>query len=376
MNKFELAERDNLSTRDRNGQEGLINGVLAGMKDGVREIADKPVETGLTVAAGLKVGALIQTGLNNAEHMGGRVGMLAKAAKIGLYAIPAAVSVFRVATADDKGHELGKAAVDSALFIGAGKLGRSADQIPGLGKVFGPRTTGSDMRGAVDYQVLGNRVRIDSFKGAGDVGYHDPIQIRLANGKGFVATGRGTQDLMDMPLSVDGKALGYFARKTTMMEGDTLVTRGLRGGVKMDTADGAVLSTGGGKTFVRTRGEDSVTFNADGSAGTMQGSYRSGRDWDLHTDGSITMRSLPAGKYRLHIAPDGNATETVARGTSRSIMGMVASSRYKPLELTKYSHTRVDDMVGHYRIPDFTQPALSDKNILRSALESLGKVYN
>jgi len=306
---------------------------LGGFVDSAREAWSKPGETALTVGSGLAIGAVIQTGLNNAEHMGGKIGLAAKVGKTVLIGVPAVLTANRLLNADDGAYESGKLAFEMGLFLGAAKAGSYADRIPGVSKYIGPRAT-TDVPDNFSFRVIGNNVRVRPDQ---DIMY--PMQVRLTNGKGFVVDNRWdkTVKLNEMPLATRDGALEYTRHTTTLVNQTGRYERNLLNGSVSTERGGQTLMTGDGKNFRLHRnegplGREEVSFGEGGGINVLQGSYQSGRSWDFMTDGSISMRSLPAGKYRINITPDGTGSYTYTHGTSRGIMGMVGPrSRHAPL---------------------------------------------
>jgi hypothetical protein len=360
-----------------------VTRAVNGFADAGKEAIQNPGETALKVAAGLAAGGALQAAINNVEHCGGKIGTVAKVGKVALLAVPLGLAGFEIATADDSARTAGKMAFETGLFLGAAKLGRSADQITGLGKAFGPRpmselpATPAGER--LSYQVFGDKVHVSFPK------HHDvplPAQVRLGNGKGFVVNNRHqVSDLMAMPTELKGIGKLEYGKHSTELHTESGVFKRELSMGRTSTAgtDGSKVSTFNGKDVevVRKNG-DEVYFGRDGHVSVQQGKFESGRSWEFKPTGEVDMRSLPAGKYRLHADANGDATYTYTHGSSRSIRGMVASSRYKPLQqdVTPVEYNRAAGTIGHYQIPDI-RPV--DKHVLanlfsaRSAFDSIYK---
>lgn len=313
-----------------NWHERALEGFL---QSGSHALAN-PRETAVTVGSGLAIGMAIQTGLNNAELAGGKVGALAKAGRVAALAIPAVLSASEIAGAEDPANAAGRMAFEVGLFLGTAKAGTYADRIPGAGKLFGPRPT-SPVPKELSYQVMGNNVRYSTARD-----FYGPVQVRLANGKGFTTDGRGPVPLVEMPKTVPGKGrLEYEPRSTSLVtDSGGRYARAVDGRSTSTTRDGTnySLSENGSVTVTRTTtyGREELTIRPDGHKTLLQGDYRSGRLWNYSSDGSTSMRSLPAGKYRMEFKPDGEGVYKYTHGTSRGIMGMVGPrSRHAPLKI-------------------------------------------
>ena len=328
-----------------------------------KESASKPVETALTVGAGVGVGLVIQGALNNAELMGGKVGQFGRVAKAALFYVPAAMIGSQIARADDAAAEVGKIAFDYGLFLGAAKIGRTfGDRIPGVQKLIEPRAV-SPVPEGLSYKVSGELVTVNSFpKG------HGVQQVRLANGMGFVTpTDSGSLSagvktvhntfLIGMPKEVRGVGLVEYGPSSTTLrqfaDGKAftkdLNTRvihtdsvGGRLQAKTDTSFDLVKADGTARRFqfegsqqvIRGNGVPEATIHRSGAVHLREGNVQSGRDWNFNSDGSISMSSLPYGKFRLSLNAQGEGIYAVKDGTSRGIAGVTGpKSNASPLSV-------------------------------------------
>ncbi|MBX3137293.1 hypothetical protein KF707_13705 [Candidatus Obscuribacterales bacterium] len=307
---------------------------LSGFLDSAKEAWSNKGDTATTVVSGLAIGAAIQTGLNNAEYVGGRVGAAAKIGKALFIGVPLAMSAVRITGADDSAHEAGRMAFETGLFLGAGKLGSMADRVPVLGKPLGPRPV-SQVPEKLNYQVFGREVKIDNLSGS-----YSPVQVRLANGMGFITSGarQETSSLIHMPREVQGVGkFAYDSRSTTLTNSHGSFTRShVDKSTSVVTRGGDTVSTIDGKAYTvrRTDSGSELSVFPDGTRSVLEGSYQSGRLWSFREDGSIAMKSLPSGKYRLNLDPSGDGIYHFTHGTSRGIAGMVGPrSNYSPLKI-------------------------------------------
>jgi hypothetical protein len=348
-------------------ENSWVSRALDGFLEGGKEVVTKPIESAVMVGTGLGAGSLIQAGLSGAEHMGGKFGAAARLGRVALVAAPLAYSAYRIAEADDSVKESGKMAFEMGLFMGASKIGSTAvaRHFDAKALTYKPVT---ELPKGVEVKAYGNT----AFLSAPRDFMNYPVQVRLANGKGFIANNQGELRLHPMPETVPGVGrLEYGAHKTTLhTEAGGKFDHELRYR-STSTADAAgnKISTGDGTSFsVRRPNGDHVSFEKDGKINATEGSYQSGRDWTFFTDGSISMRSLPGGKYRTHITPEGDGVSSVAHGTSRSIMGRVRGSNHLPIERTehhfKYDRNNPTDTARH---PDITPIDAEVKAALASA---------
>jgi hypothetical protein len=333
---------------------------LDGFMDGARDAWSNKTETAATVASGLAIGAAIQTGLNNAEHLGGKVGAAAKVGKALFVGVPVAMSVLRIAGAEDAAHETGKMAFETGLFLGAGKLGAMADRVPVAGRVLGPRAQ-TQLPEKLNYQVFGKEVKIDNLSGS-----FNPVQVRLSNGMGFITSGarRETASLIHMPREIQGVGkFAYDSRSTTLTNGNGSFTRShLDRSTSTVTKGGDTVSTTDGQLYTVRKVEsgDLLSVFSDGSRSVLQGSYQSGRLWSFRDDGSVAMRSLPSGKYRLNLDPSGEGVYRYTHGTSRGIAGLAGPrSNHSPLKFddSKVSLNPTPDGIKQpvpFAVPDST----------------------
>jgi hypothetical protein len=355
---------------------------LSGVTDGAREAWDNKTGTALMIGSGLTIGAVLQTGLNNAELVGGKVGMVARAGKTAAIAVPLILSGVKIAGADDSAHEAGKMAFEMGLFLGAGKLGTMADRVPLAGKVLGPRPTTS-VPERLNFQVIGNKVEI---KNGSNV--YGSVQVRLSNGKGFIASGERMEsaNLIKMPEHIPGAGrISYTAESTTLTNGHGIYSRSVHGGTTSILRDGQLVTArpNGGYTLQRDGGPlrtETVTFHPRGVTEVEQGSFHSGRHWLFGEDGSISMKSLPHGKYRFNLNPDGEGTYLFTHGTSAGIAGRVGPrSRYAPLQRDSTPVSLNPPADGSLKpvpfpLPDITPlPAAVTKNLFeaRSVLDAI-----
>lgn len=358
--------------------EDWCSRAVAGFIDSAKDVVKHPGETAATVGGGLAVGALIGFGLNNAELMGGGIGTLARFAKVGLIAAPIIHSVGKLMGAHDSANEAGHLAFEWGMFLGAAKLGSYADRIPGLGKAFGPRAT-SAVPENINYQVFGNQVKYSNNA----TSYEGPVQVRLANGKGFVTengwTPKGVVPLQEMPLEIKGVGkLEYAPKSTTLVTESGAYTQLLKGREVSLVRDGSTISSTDGKTFnvLRPNG-DRVAFHENGSISASQGNYESGTSWTIGADGSLSMRSMPAGKYKFDLAADGEGSFVYTHGTSRGIRGIGGPRvRHAPLQTETRPFTAVPSEVdirtpfGTWSKPDLAAVPAADRANLVRALES------
>ncbi len=307
---------------------------LSGFLDSAKEAWSNKEDTATTVASGLAIGAAIQTGLNNAEHVGGKVGAAAKIGKALFVGVPLAMSAVRITGADDSAREAGRMVFETGLFLGAGKLGSMADRVPVLGKPLGPRPV-SQVPEKLNYQVFGKEVKIDNLSGS-----YSPVQVRLSNGMGFITSGarQETSSLIHMPREVQGVGkFAYDSRSTTLTNSHGSFTRShVDKSTSVVTKSGDTVSTTDGKVYTvrRTESGNELSVFPDGTRSVLEGSYQSGRLWSFREDGSIAMRSLPSGKYRLNLDPSGDGIYHFTHGTSRGIAGRVGPrSNYSPLKI-------------------------------------------
>lgn len=355
-----------------------------GMTEAAREAWSNKVETAATVGSGLAIGAAIQAGLNNAELMGGKIGVVAKVGKVAMIGVPLALSAARILTAEDSARETGKMVFETGLFLGAGKIGTMADRVPGAGKLFGPRVT-SELPYKLDFQVRGNNVRINHIGSDAQT----PFQVRLANGNGFTVRSRGDAALTPMPAEVPGVGrLAYGAHRTELTTrsgtyvrptGHTVDTFTTHNGVTIGTSDGRrfdVFRSGG------PLGSERITFTPNNPTTVLQGNYRSGRLWSFHDDGSIAMRSTPASKFRMHLDPDGDGLLSVAHGTTRGIMGMAGPISNRSPLVRNETRVSINPPADGSRssipfaIPDVTPPPKDVIRNLRQAHIVLETVAN
>jgi len=340
------------------------DGFFSGIAQSAIHAWENPGETAAKVGGGLAIGALIQTGLNNAEMVGGKVGTAAKLAKVALLAIPAALTAKEVVTSDTPFETAGKMTFDMGLFLGASKVGTYADRVPKIGTVFGPRPT-SHVPERLKFQVRGDEVHVNT-RGV-EYGTH---QVRLANGKGFIFKSNDTVvPLREMPLHIPGKGQIEYGPNATVLhtESGGRFVRTLGRGYVSSKSDEGILHTVDGKSFNMNRTVDGrkedITWHGNGAVDVRQGSYQSGRDWSFKEDGSASMRSLPHGKYRMQFGPDGEGTYTYTHGTSRGIAGLVGPvSRYSPL---KRDVTPMN--IKDAPTPDISLPSLESRTALLDA---------
>lgn len=356
--EFQLqAQRESFANADKGFVSGIVNSAIDAWQN--------PVKTGAKVGTGLALGAAIQAGLNNTEMMGGKIGTAAKVAKIALVAGTGLVAAADVVTSDKPGEALGHMAFDSGLFLGAAKLGTFADRVPGGSQLLGPRAT-SEVPKGLKFDVRGEQARVDA-----KMLEYGAYQVRLANGKGFAfhSSGDTVVPLREMPLSLAGKGHIEYAPRTTTLtteSGQKFVRDNEFGSISTKIGDDT-LSTTGGKAFHMERRVDgrfeSVSWNADGSAHVRRGNYSSGQDWSFAADGSVSMRSLPHGKYRMNFGPNGEGISSTAHGTSRGIAGMVGPrSRYAPLKRTD-TEVQLKDV----NAPSVVLPTAESRNALVDA---------
>lgn len=334
--------------------------LLSGFIESADRSWKNPADTAAFVASGLAIGAAIQTGVNHAELLGGRVGKVAALAKNGLFYIPPLLMGSQIARADDGFKEAGKAVFDYGLFLFAANMGKSVDNVRGLGRISEPHAMTKVPEG-LRFRLKDGMAHIDRFPTA--EGMH---QVRLSNGQGFIVSSNGryldrpTATLFEMPktLGTDGK-LTYSSSTTTLQIGAHKFERDLASGLTTVRMDGKQLRTGGNGFVDEIAADGSIrrfmgdgsqkliksdyegTLFKDGSAKVLEGSYQSGRQWSFGTDGSISMRSLPAGKYRLDLNAAGEGTYHFTHGTSRGIMGMTGGmggrTNSSPLKIDTYA---------------------------------------
>ncbi len=353
-----------------------------GFFDAGKEAFENPGETAVKVGAGLAVGGVLQSAINNVEHYGGKIGTVAKIGKIALLAVPVALSGYEIATSEDSAKTAGRMVFETGLFLGAAKLGTAADRIPGIGKAFGPRPMSelpaTPQGDRLSYQVFGDKVQVTLPK------HHDidlPAQVRLGNGKGFVVDNRSrVTELFAMPTELKGLGSLEYGKHGTLLHSESgLFKKELSWGrTSTSTADGSRVATANGKDFeVRRSNGDEVLFRNDGRISVSQGNFESGRRWDIKSTGELDMRSLPAGKYRLHADANGDATYTYTHGTGRSIRGMISSSRYQPLkqDISSVPYDRVAGTIGNYQIPNITAVEKTVLDNLLTAKSAFDKIY-
>lgn len=361
-----------LSTLSDTWAGRAVNGFIDGAKDVVRH----PGETAALVGTGVAAGALIQFGLNNAEKLGGGIGLVARAARVGVIAAPILHSVSRVIRADDAATEAGKVVFETGMFLGAAKLGSYMDRIPRVGKIFGPEAT-SPVPEKLQFQVLGDKVKFANATG-------ETVQVRLANGKGFVTdrlAREGVVQLVDMPKQIPGAGrLEYAPSSTTLVNEAGSFTRPLDSRSITVVRDGHTIATNDGKTFTVARPNgDHVSFFEDGKITAMQGKYESGTFWEFGADGAMSMKSSPAGKYSFVVSAEGEGSFTYIHGTSRGIRGIGGPRvRHAPLktETKPFSvapgETTVRTPYGDWTKPDLTAVSVADKSNLARVLDVLG----
>lgn len=357
-------------------EQNWLSRAVDGFIDSGKDALKNPGETALTVGTGLGTGALIQTGFNHAEYMGGKIGAIAKVGKVAMLVGTAGIAAFNVATAEDSARETGKMAFDTGLFLGAGKLGSFADRMPGFGKYLQPKAVSEVPRG-LDFNIRGDKVDVNITE---RFGFYSPQQVRLSNGQGFVTRFTGTTKLVDMPKEVPGVgSLEYGKSATTLVTPNGRFSRDLdRGGITTDLANGSKASTSNGKDINISRPNgDLVSFSGDGRVYVSQGTYESGTQWNFAPSGAFSMRSTPAGKYKIDVDANDVATYTYTHGSSRSIRGMVNSSRYKPLvqDVTTEPFVRGSGQVFGRQIPDIRPVDPKIVADMLSAKSVLDKVF-
>lgn len=358
--------------------EDWCSRAVAGFIDSAKDVVKHPGETAATVGGGLAVGAMIRFGLNNAELMGGGIGTLARFAKVGLIAAPVVHSVGKLMEAPDSANEAGHLVFEWGMFLGAAKLGNYADRIPMAGKAFGPRAT-SAVPENLEYQVFGNQVKYANHA----KNLLGSVQVRLANGKGFVTENGGPLPgivpLQEMPLKINGVGkLEYAPKSTTLVTENGAYTQPLARREVSLVRDGSTISSADGKTFnvLRPNG-DRVAFHENGTISAMQGDYVSGTSWSIRADGSLSMRSLPSGKYKFDLAADGEGSFVYTHGTSRRILGIGGPRmRSAPLKTETHPFTAapgeadIRTPFGNWSKPDLALVPAADKANLARALES------
>lgn len=376
------AQTEHVSAVDPSTVTDWCSRAVQGFADSAKELYRHPGETAATVGGGVAVGAAIGFALNNAELMGGRLGTLARIAKVGLVALPVLHGTSRVFSADDSAHEAGKVVFETGLFLGAAKLGSYADRIPRVGKLFGPQPT-SPVPEGIRYEINGKQVK---FANNGTIDYPG-IQVRFANGKGFETpngwTREGVVPMREMPREIPGVGRLEYAPKTTTLVTETgsysrlLKTKE----ISMDR-DGHTISTADGKTYtvVRPNG-DRVEFNKDGNIYAMQGDvYPSGTGWTIKPDGSLSMRSYPAGAYKFALTAEGEGnfvyTHALRGRLGGYFRGTPGLSKPKPITSENYafratpSETNITTPLGVFTKPDLTPVSATDKANLADALEA------
>lgn len=359
-------------------EQAWLGRAVDGFIDAGKDALKHPGDTAVMVGTGLGVGALIQTGFNRAEHMGGRIGAVAKVGKVALVVGTAGLAALNIATAEDSARETGKMAFDTGLFLGAAKLGTFADRMPLIGNHLQPKAVTEVSKGILDFRVIGDKV---DLRVADRLGLASPEQVRLSNGKGFIARFNGKTDLIDMPKEIPGVGtLEYGRTATTLTSPNGQFSRELvYGKVSTKLPDGSSAHTVAGKDIGVTRANgDRVSFGQFGDVSVSQGRFESGNSWTFAPDGSFSMRSLPAGKYKIDVDANDVATSIYTHGSSRSIRGMVRSSNYKPLEreVTTAPFVRGSGVVFGRQIPDITPVHPSIREDLASAKVILDKVAN
>lgn len=353
---------------------GWVSRAVDGFIEGGKEAVAKPIETVAMVGAGLGAGSLIQAGLSAAEHSGGKFGAAARVGKVALIAAPLALSAYRVSEADDSVKEAGKMVFEMGLFMGASKVGSTvvARHFDAKALTYRPET---ELPKGVQVKAYGDTAIVTAPRDF----YNFPVQVRLQNGKGFIANSTGETKLHAMPESIPGVGrVEYGLRQTTLHTdaGHKFERELMHGSTSMKDAAGNRFSTQDGTSFsARRPNGDHVSFNKDGSIHGMQGSYQSGTDWTFNVDGSIVGRSLPSGKYRTFISAEGEGVASTAAGTSRSISGRVRGSNHLPIQRTehhfKYDRTNPADTARH---PDITPIDAEVKAALTSAAKLLSQL--
>lgn len=348
---------------------------LDGFLEGGKEVVTNPIETAIVVGTGLGAGSLIQAGLSGAEHMGGRFGAAARLGKVAMVAAPLAYSAYRISEADDSVKEAGKMAFEMGLFMGASKLGSNAMARHFDAKVLAYRPV-TEVPSGLQFHASGNKAIVT----AGRDFYNFPVQVRLANGKGFIANNSGEVRLHPMPEQVPGLGRLEYSRGGTTLHTES--------GAKIEheifqrttsIADnlGGKVSTRDGNTFSAQRANgDRVSFEKDGNVHVSQGSFQSGNEWIFAADGSISMRSFPSGKYRMHITPDGDGVSSSAHGSSRSLMGRVRSSNHLPIERTehRFKYDAKNPSADGPSLPDVTPIDAQLKELLAGAATVMNKI--
>jgi len=335
-------------------------GFLDGFSQSAAEAWQNPVDTASKVGSGLAIGAAIQAGLNNAEHLGGKIGLVAKTAKVSLIVGSGIFAANEIATSDKPSETAGRMAFDLGLFLGAARLaGGYADRVPGVRSLTSPRAT-SEVPKGLEFEVRGNQVRVDPTA-MEKSSYGTVYQIRLANGRGFRFTDAGIQDvpLRTMPVSLPGKGRIEYAPEVTTLRTDAGQSYNKligHGSVSTKIEDGTLSTSGGGKFHLDRRSigtDESVTWNPDGSVSASQ----PGRLWKFNADGSAEMRSLPYGKHRLAFSPDGN-------GISRETYGRIAGpiSNHTPFRRTETLVSLKDS-----NAPAIVPPTVEQRNALLNA---------
>lgn len=362
-------------TKVTNSESSWVGRALDGFLEGGKEVVTKPIETAIVVGTGLGAGSLIQAGLSGAEHMGGKFGAAARLGKVAMVAAPLAYSAYRISEADDSVKEAGKMAFEMGLFMGASKLGSSAVARHFDAKALTYRPV-TELPPGVQVKAYGDTAILTANRDF----YNFPVQVRLANGKGFIANNSGESRLHPMPEQIPGLGRLEYSRGGTTLHAES--------GAKFEhniqykstsTSDnlGGKVSTHDGTSFSTLRANgDRVSFGKDGEVHVSQGSFQSGNDWTFAADGSISMRSLPSGKYRMHITPDGDGVSSSAYGSSRSLMGRVRSSNHLPIERTehRFKYDAKNPSADGPNLPDVTPIDAQLKELLTGAANVMNKI--
>ncbi len=228
----------------------------------------------------------------------------------------------------------------------------------------------------VEFQVFGKNVDVNFPDGP--TNWPQPMQVRLSNGKGFVATDNGRTNLIDMPTQLKGGGqLEYNPGTTTLTNehGSFIKFLGKTGNaadapVRADLDANRFIFTGEGDSYTikqmySRRG--GTTFHPDGHISMQDGEWvpradgmLRGRQWEFSPDGAITMRSLPAGRHQLRIEPNAAEAEyTHSLGSNEAIAARATSGNHLPEDqtITSLPVDWAEGKVGTFQIPDIIAPA-------------------